>query len=137
MEQSNFSKIFKALSIAYPYYFKNLDKEDSAMFLQLYYSKLKKYKYEIVAKAVDNLITTNEFMPTLSQVIKECDKQFKNYYRNILEEMYKDNYFANDNEYGKAIMWLLEDKPIIPNWLINDINKFIEIKEENNKLIGE
>lgn len=137
MEQSNFSKIFKALKLAYPYYFKTLNEEDSAMFLQLYYSKLKKYRYEIVAKAVDNLITTNEFMPTLSQVIKECDKQFKNYYRDILEKMYKDNYFKNDNEYGKAIMWLLEDKPIIPNWLMNDINKFIEIKEKNNKLIGE
>lgn len=137
MEQSSFSKIMKVLQISYPYYFKNLDEETSLAFLQLYYSKLKKYRYEIVAKAIDNLITTSEFMPTIAEVIKECDKQFKNYYRDILEKMYKANYFKNDNEYGKAIMWLLEDKPIMPNWLMNDINKFIEIKEKNNKLIGE
>lgn len=133
MEQSSFSKIMKVLQISYPYYFKNLDEETSLAFVQLYYSKLKKYRYEIVAKAIDNLITTNEFMPTIAEVIKECDKQFKNYYRDILEKMYKDNYFKNDNEYGKAIMWLLEDKPIIPNWLMNDINTFIDTK--TNKYI--
>lgn len=133
MEQSSFSKIMKVLQISYPYYFKNLDEETSLAFVQLYYSKLKKYRYEIVAKAIDNLITTSEFMPTIAEVIKECDKQFKNYYREILEKMYKDNYFKNDNEYGKAIMWLLEDKPIIPNWLMNDINTFIDTK--TNKYI--
>lgn len=133
MEQSSFSKIMKVLQISYPYYFKNLDEETSLAFVQLYYSKLKKYRYEIVAKAIDNLITTSEFMPTIAEVIKECDKQFKNYYRDILEKMYKDNYFKNDNEYGKAIMWLLEDKPIIPNWLMNDINTFIDTK--TNKYI--
>lgn len=137
MEQSNFSKIFKALKLAYPYYFKNMSEEDSAMFLQLYYSKLKKYKYEIVAKAIDRLITTNDYMPTLAEVIKECEKEFKNYYRKVLEEMYLDNYFANDNEYGKAVMWLLEDKPVIPSWLSKDINTFIECKKNNKKLLEE
>ncbi len=136
MEQSNFSKIFKALKLAYPYYFKTLNEEDSAMFLQLYYSKLKKYRYEIVAKAVDTLISNNEFMPTLAEVIRECDKEFKIYYKNVLEEMYKSNYFKNDNEYGKAIMWLLEDKPIIPSWLLNDINIYIDSKQNKNLLKG-
>ena len=87
MEQSNLSKIFKALKLAYPYYFKTLTEEDSAMFLQLYYSKLKKYRYEIVSKAIDNLIITNDFMPSLAEVIKECDKQSKFYYREALEKM--------------------------------------------------
>ena len=126
MEQSNLSKIFKALKLAYPYYFKTLTEEDSTMFLQLYYSKLKKYRYEIVSKAVDNLITTNDFMPSLAEVIKECDKQSKFYYRETLEKMYKQGYFKTDEEYGKAVMWLLEDKPIIPEWLKTDVDKFIE-----------
>lgn len=142
MEQFNLSKIFKALKLAYPYYFKNLSEEDSAMFLQLYYSKLKKYRYEIVSKAVDNLITTHDFMPSLAEVIKECDKQSKYYYKNILEKMYKENYFKSDEEYGKAIMWLLEEKPLIPEWLKVDVDKFIETnkikqiegKEKNEKI---
>lgn len=126
MEQSNLSKIFKALKLAYPYYFKTLTEEDSTMFLQLYYSKLKKYRYEIVSNAIDNLITTNDFMPSLAEVIKECDKQSKYYYKETLEKMYKQGYFKTDEEYGKAIMWLLEDKPIIPEWLKTDVDKFIE-----------
>lgn len=126
MEQSNLSKIFKALKLAYPYYFKTLTEEDSTMFLQLYYSKLKKYRYEIVSNAIDNLITTNDFMPSLAEVIKECDRQSKYYYKETLEKMYKQGYFKTDEEYGKAIMWLLEDKPIIPEWLKTDVDKFIE-----------
>lgn len=126
MEQSNLSKIFQAFKIAYPYYFKNLDEEDSAMFLQLYYSKLKNYRYEIIRKAIDNLITTHEFMPSLAEVIKECDKESKLYYRGVLEKMYQQKYFKTDEEYGKAIMWLLEDKPLIPEWLKQDVDKFIE-----------
>ena len=129
MDQSNLSKIFKAFKLAYPYYFKTLSEEDSTMFLQLYYSKLKEYKYEIVAKAVDNLITTSNFMPSLADVIKECDRQSKLYYRKVLEKMYKENYFKTDEEYGKSVMWLLEDKPIIPKWLKGDIDKFIEINK--------
>lgn len=135
MDQLNLSKIFKVFKLAYPYYFKDLKEEDSKMFLQLYYSKLKEYRYEIVAKAVDNLITTHDFMPTLSEVIKECDKQSKIYYKNILNEMYKENLFTSDEEYGKAIMWLLEDKPLIPGWLKTEIEIFIKNKE--HKQIGE
>lgn len=126
MEQSNLSKIFKAFKLAYPYYFKTLSEEDSTMFLQLYYSKLKNYRYEIIRKAIDNLITTHEFMPSLAEVIKECDKQSKLYYREILEKMYQEKYFKTDEEYGKAVMWLLEDKPLIPEWLKQDVDKYIE-----------
>lgn len=126
MEQSSLSKIFTALKLAYPHYFKTLSEEDSAMFLKLYYTKLKKYRYEIVSKAIDKLITTKDFMPSLAEVLKECDKQSKYYYKEVLEQMYREKYFANDQEYGKAVMWLLEDKPIIPEWLKKDIDKFIE-----------
>lgn len=131
MEQLNFSKIANAMKVAYPYYFKDLSQEDSTMFLQLYYNKLKKYRYEIVAKAVDNIITTHNFMPTLAEVINECDKECKIYYKDILQQMYSKGYFKSDEEYGKAVMWLLEDKPLIPNWLEQDIISF----EKSNKLI--
>ena len=124
MEQSNFSKIANALKIAYPYYFKDMSKGDSNMFLQLYYNKLKKYQYEVVAIAIDKIITTNNFMPTLAEVIAECDKEYKIYYKNILQEMYKQGYFKTDEEYGKAVMWLLEDKPLIPNWLKKELLEF-------------
>ena len=130
MDQSNFSKIVNAMKVAYPYYFKDLSKEDSTMFLQLYYNKLKKYRYEIVAKAIDKIITNNNFMPTLAEVIKECDNEMKSYYKNYLEQMYAKGYFKTDEEYGKAVMWLLEEKPLIPEWLKKDIDKYIETNKK-------
>lgn len=126
MEQSNFANLVKTLEVAYPYYFKDLSKENAIAFMQLYYSNLKKYRYEIVTKAINNIITTHEFMPSLAEVISECDKESKYYYREILEKMYHEKYFKTDEEYGKAVMWLLEDKPLIPGWLKQDVDKYIE-----------
>ena len=126
MEQSSFSKVVSVLKVAYPHYFKSLDKESSTAFLKLYYDHLKKYRYEIVAKAIDNIIKTHDYMPSLAEVLRECDNESKLYYRDILKEMYVKGYFKTDEEYGKAVMWLLEDKPLIPEWLKNDIDKFIE-----------
>lgn len=126
MEQSNFANLVKTLEVAYPYYFKDLSKENALAFMQLYYSNLKKYRYEIVKVAIDKIIKTNDFMPSLAEVLKECDKQSKLYYTEKLKEMYKIGYFKTDEEYGKAVMWLLEEKPLIPEWLKIDVDKFIE-----------
>lgn len=139
MEQSSYSKIIKALQIAYPYYFKDLDEESSRAFMQLYYSKLKKYRYEIVAKAIDNIISSHDFMPSLAEVLHECDSEMKKYYLVRINEMYKQGYFKTDEEYGKATMWLLENNPMIPKWLKKDVDKFVEkgkliqIKTEGEK----
>ena len=136
MEQLYFNKLIKALTVAYPYYFKDMDKENAILFNQLYYSKLKKYDYQVAAKAIDNIITNNNYMPTLAEIIKECDKEYRNYNKLRIEQLYKQGYFKSDEEFGKAMMWLLEDKPLIPNWLENDMKKITDIKlidiEENN-----
>ena len=136
MEQLYFNKLIKALTVAYPYYFKDMDKENAILFNQLYYSKLKKYDYQVAAKAIDNIITNSNYMPTLAEIIKECDKEYKNYNKLRIEQLYKQGYFKSDEEFGKAMMWLLEDKPLIPNWLENDMKKITDIKlidiEENN-----
>ena len=128
MEQSSFIKLIKVLQAAYPYYFKDLSKEDSLAFIQLYYSKLKKYDYQVAAKAIDNIITNNNYMPTLAEIIKECDKEYRNYNKLRIEKLYKQGYFKTDEEFGKAMMWLLEEKPIVPNWLENDMKKITDIK---------
>ena len=133
MEQLDFNKIAKALTIAYPYYFKDMSKEDALMFNQLYYSKLKKYDYQVAAKAIDDIIMSNNYMPTLAEVIKSCDKEYRIYNRLKLEEMYKQGYFKTDEEFGKAMMWLLEEKPIIPNWLEQDMKKISDVKLINDE----
>ena len=126
MEQLEFSKIIKVLTMAYPYYFKDMEKENTIMFSQLYYNKLKKYNYQIVANAINKIIDENEFMPTLSKIIKQCDKEYRSYYKQKIDLMYKDGFFKTDQEYGKALQWLFEDKPIIPNWLLEEISGYEE-----------
>lgn len=133
MEQLDFNKLIKALTIAYPYYFKDMDKDNALLFNQLYFNKLKKYDYQVAAKAIDNIISNNNYMPTLAEIIKECDKEYKIYNKLKIEELYRQGYFKTDEEYGKAVMWLLEDKPIIPNWLEQDMKKITNIKLLDNE----
>lgn len=133
MEQSSFIKLIKVLQAAYPYYFKDLSKEDSLGFIQLYYSKLKKYDYQVVAKAIDGIITKSNYMPTLAEIIKECDKEYRNYNKLRIEEMYRQGYFKTDEEFGKAMLWLLEEKPIMPKWLEDDMKKITDIKLISNE----
>lgn len=126
MEQSNFSKIVNVLRIAYPYYFKDMEKESTIMFNQLYYSKLKKYDYVVVSSAINKIIEKSEFMPTIAEILTECDKETRKLYKIKIDKMYANGFFKIDQEYGKALQWLFEDKPIIPNWLLEEINGYEE-----------
>ena len=126
MEQSNFSKIVNVLRIAYPYYFKDMEKESTIMFNQLYYSKLKKYDYVVVSSAINKIIEKSEFMPTIAEILTECDKETRRLYKIKIDKMYENGFFKTDQEYGKALQWLFEDKPIIPNWLLEEINGYEE-----------
>ena len=126
MEQLNFSKIVNVLRIAYPYYFKDMEKESTIMFNQLYYSKLKRYDYVVVSHAINNIIENSEFMPTIAEIMAECDKETRKLYKIKIDKMYSNGYFKTDQEYGKALQWLFEDKPIIPSWLLEEIKGYEE-----------
>lgn len=126
MEQSNFSRIVNVLRIAYPYYFKDMEKESTIMFNQLYYSKLKRYDYIVVSSAINKIIEKSEFMPTIAEILTECDKETRRLYKIKIDKMYANGFFKTDQEYGKALQWLFEDKPIVPNWLLEEINGYEE-----------
>lgn len=126
MEQSNFSKIVNVLRIAYPYYFKDMEKESTIMFNQLYYSKLKRYDYVVVSNAINNIIENSEFMPTIAEIMAECDKETRKLYKIKIDKMYSNGYFKTDQEYGKALQWLFEERPIIPSWLLDEIKGYEE-----------
>lgn len=126
MEQLSFSKIVNVLRIAYPYYFKDMEKESTIMFNQLYYSKLKRYDYVVVSNAINKIIENSEFMPTIAEIMAECDKETRKLYKIKIDKMYSNGYFKTDQEYGKALQWLFEDKPIIPSWLLEEIKGYEE-----------
>lgn len=136
MEQSYLNKVLAVFKLAYPYYFKTLSEEESLGFINLYRKKLSKYDSEVVISAVDAIIETSKYMPSISEVIEKCETQKRILYKHKLDLMYKNGYFKTDEEYGKALMWLFEEKPIIPEWLKFDMNKYqeklIERKEVKN-----
>lgn len=124
MEQSYLNKVFAILKVAYPYYFKEISEEESMAFINLYTKKLSKYDAEVVIDVVDSIITTSKYMPSLSEIIEKCEFQNRKKYKKKLDLMYKNGYFKTDEEYGKALMWLYEEEPIIPEWLKIDMSKF-------------
>ncbi|MCI9434738.1 MAG: hypothetical protein HFI86_05670 [Bacilli bacterium] len=136
MEQSKLiSSVIAKLRVAYPYYFKELDDDDKMLlgFIKMYQDQITGYNPKIVLKAIDEIIRTSKFMPTIAEIIEKCDSQSKTYTFDILEIMKKDGYFKHgaygelDNRqaiknYEKATMWI--NKGIIPKWLLEDMKKY-------------
>ena len=91
MEQSQLSKVIKVLTMSYPYFFKDMNEEDIISLTLLYKQKLKDFEYPIVAKAIDVIITNNKFMPSLAEILDECNRQKRIYYKTVIDEMYKNN----------------------------------------------
>lgn len=134
MEHSKLiSGIIAKLKIAYPYYFKELKNEELAMLVKMYQEQITGYTPEIVLKAIDEIIRTSKFMPTIAEILDRCDGQAKTYTFDILKIMQEDGYFKrgaigelDDSQairnYEKATMWL--GKGIIPDWLLKDMQKY-------------
>lgn len=129
MEQSQLSKIVKVLAMAYPYFFKDMSEEDIMSLTLLYRQKLKNYDYPIVAKAIDEIITNNKFMPSLAEVLDECNRQQRIFYKKKIDLMYEHGYFRTEEEYGKCLTWLFEERPIIPEWLKKEMLNYSETKQ--------
>ncbi len=134
MEQSKLiSRVIAKLRIAYPYYFKELDEEMLLGLIKMYQDQITGYTPEIVLKAIDEIIRTSKFMPTIADILEKCDSQAKTYTFDILKIMQEDGYFKRgafgelgENQairnYEKATMWL--SKGIIPEWLLEDMKKY-------------
>lgn len=131
MEQSYLNKIIATLKIAYPYYFKEMKKEEAMAFINLYTKKLSNYSPNVVITAIDKIITTSKFMPTIAEIIEICDKEKIKSKEIILNKMIVDNYFKCQEEIDKALNWL--EKGIIPYWFKEDMKKYGYV-EVNNQL---
>lgn len=133
MEQSSLiSNVIIKLQIAYPSYFNKLSQEESIALAQMYKDELSKYSEEILSSSIKNIIRNNKFMPNLSEIIDECEKNNKRYVNGIIELMKQDGYFKNATELDKVYMWL--DKGIIPSWLKEDMSKY-DLEQLTNKTL--
>lgn len=123
MEQSKLISIVIArLKIAYPYYFKELTMEELAGLVSMYQEELSIYNEPTLMNAIKSIIRKNKFMPTLKDILDECEL-CKTHQKNIvIEKMIKAGYFKDSKEIDKTYKFMEEG--IIPNWLLEDMKKY-------------
>lgn len=148
--QKLISMVIAKFKIAYPYYFKELSDEEFFGLIAMYQEELSNYNELTLARAVKTIIRTRKFMPTLTELIEECENS-KSYRGNeILLRMKEDGYFKRGvieldevhatKNYEKALMFMA--KGIIPSWLLEDMKKYGYIEDKpllenvNTNLIG-
>ena len=137
MEESNLiTEIIIRLKIAYPTYFNKLSNEELLVLTQMYNEELSKYNETTLVNATKNVIRNNKYMPTLNEIIIECEKNKSHNANEIIERMIADGYFHSANEIDKAYLFI--EKHNIPNWLKEDMKKYMPKELDYRQLrIGE
>lgn len=132
MEQSKLvSGMIARFKIAYPYYFKDLKTEEVLSMISMYQEELSGYNEITIVNATKSIIRKSKFMPSLKEIIDECEI-VKTHKKNIvIEKMIQAGYFKDGREIDKTYKFLEEG--IIPNWLLEDMKKY---GYEEEKSIG-
>lgn len=141
MEHSKLiSGMIAKFKIAYPYYFKDLKNEELIGMISMFQEELSGYNELTISNATKSIIRNNKFMPTLKEIIDECEKA-KTYKTNaVIEKMIKAGYFKDPREIDKTYKFIEEG--IIPDWLVKDMKKYGYEEEKsleynNFKLLGD
>lgn len=125
------SSFIAKLKMAYPYYFKDFNEEDTLDMVMMYQDMLGNYNEQTLDKVVKDIIKTKKYMPSLSEIIELCDNCKIHVQNEIVEYMIQEGYFKSPNEIDKIYMWLGEG--IIPKWFKEDMKKYYSkmIKTKN------
>ena len=132
MEKSKLiSNVIVRLRLAYPSYFNKLTNEELILLTQMYIDELSSYNENTLLIAIKNVIRNNKYMPSLNDIISECEKNKTHNANTIIESMIKDGYFKNANEIDKAYKFIEENN--IPGWLKEDMKKYITLELGNKE----
>lgn len=141
MEHSKLiSGMIAKFKIAYPYYFKDLKNEELIGMISMFQEELSGYNELTISNATKSIIRKNKFMPTLKEIIDECENVRTYKINIIIEKMKKAGYFKDPREIDKTYKFIEEG--IIPDWLIKDMKKYGYEEEKslgynNLKLLGD
>ena len=129
------AEFLKGIKMIESFYRAEFNQED----LKLWYGALKEIPYEIYIKAIGKLVKTNKFMPTVAEIMEQCKEVELANKVIVVENMKKDGYFKNNNDYSKIIGWLADG--IVPSWLEEDMKKYLNhqklILEKNEEGLEE
>ena len=116
------SQIIARLKLAYPYFFEKLTDEEFIGLISMYQEMLKEFDDETLKSAITSIIKKSKFMPSINEILDECNFFKKKSKNKIIELMEKDNYFKSVSEIEKAYKFLENDN--IPNWFLKDLKKY-------------
>lgn len=116
------SGLIAKFKIAYPYYFEKLTDEEFVGLVSLFNDQLSMYSYEALENTFNTIVRRSKFMPTIQEIIEECEKFKTNKKLYIVEVMKNAGYFKADCEIEKTIHFIEENN--IPEWLLRDMKKF-------------
>ena len=74
MDRSDATKILTTIKIAYPSAFKEISKDDAYAMIAMWERKFSAVPVDLVFAAVDSLIATSKFPPSISDVLEELQK---------------------------------------------------------------
>lgn len=115
MENIEFVKGMKILQGSYS---KDFTEDE----LKIWFIQFQDIKSNIFYKAINNIIRKSKYMPSIAELLEECENVKEKNKFEIIEYMKEQNYFKDETEYNKAISWL--EKGIIPNWLKEDMKNY-------------
>lgn len=133
------SRAIAKLKLAYPYYFDKLksdeDEHDETflMFISMFQEHLSGYSPQVLDMAITRIIHNSKFMPSINDLITECEHSIGNFQNTILTKMKEDGYFKKSifgeldeaqaiRNYEKSCSFV--ERNIIPNWLLEDMKKY-------------
>lgn len=142
------SEIVMKLKTMYPYYFEKMDEMQIASLCKTYQEELSQYNEETLTSAIKEIIRTSKYMPSLNEIIEQCEKSRVHQTNKIVELMWQDGYFKkgaygelDDSQayrnYNKTLKFIEEG--IIPEWLREDMKKYYNqmLTNKEVKLIEE
>jgi len=140
MEKSKVvGKIVARLKIAYPYYFEKMTNEDLVTLSVMYTEELKNYSDLTIENSIKEIIRNSKYMPALSEILEECEKQKHLNQNAIVQKMIEDNYFKDSSEIAKTYHFI--ETGCIPSWLLEDMKKYWyqdvkKIENQNHRLLN-
>ena len=142
------SEIVMKLKTMYPYYFEKMDEMQIASLCKTYQEELSQYNEETLTSAIKEIIRTSKYMPSLNEIIEQCEKSRVHQTNKIVDLMWQDGYFKKGaygeldesqayRNYNKTLKFIEEG--IIPEWLREDMKKYYNqmLTNKEVKLIEE
>lgn len=125
MQPIEFTQQMKILAMSYG---KDFDSDT----INIWYQYFKSVECETFKRAINKIITTNKFMPSIAEILEYCEKEKEKIKFYVLEKMKGKGYFKTAREYEKALDFA--KKGIIPKWLLEDMQEEYKIlSDKQNK----